>query len=536
MVFIKKNSRHQMNPDAAFDFKLQPLPKNLNGGDVLDYVVRDTAFTARAPINPARNLAIDSIKEKLQHQVGVCPSVNLTTRKSLLSRGAVASVHRKHGKPLHQIVHNQVSAEAAEPYVEELTSRAHFHTHLDTVNYLWENSNTSEIFEKEYQKHLERPTTSGFNLPALDPIIEEPNHLQLPNIVVMSDHVTPSAPIEVESDDDRLSIHANDLVASLEAPMYVELPVVMVSAPPTIEPIRVSAPPSISTRYGMKRGDRSEPEDIIEEDPQPSTSSAAAVRTQKKKKKTLHPPTGVGIPPGFSEEERSSSGLERMMLEQIDILANLTTQVSQLTNGLSAAVDDIRSVKDILAKQSQLLVDQNMTIESLKNVVSGLTLPETTPEPSTAPLSTVQTSIGKAELASREKVRDYYQQKIKPFQLTHLTEPLMVDMWSATPSSRKALFLARHPGIEWTDAMAQVVAGVTELSDVVLRQADAEMAAYLISVRNKPTPVRATIPTTIKRSNVVVGLKTPVPSSSSQLEQFKASGQPIFSLRARFQK
>jgi len=521
-----------MLPARPVTSRTGSAPSFSQEGDPLEQVVRDTAFVQRAPLDPIRNLTIDSLAPRLRPAV---PAPDLPTI-SLLSRGAVASFQAAQGKPLFQTVFDLAAQEASEQFANEqllINSQefADLTEHLDSINLAWGDPTIEKPFVEEYDRQSTSHPTKGIGLPPLQlSYLGEPEG-SFPRII-MSQAENPANSDNSHSEDEHISLHAEESGDPMDT--GVEHHDIREESPILMPPPPEMTGPSTSKGFGLKRGDRIDAEAPIGEYSDHSIITGAS---QPKKPRLGLISTSLGLPPGQEQLGSTSENINQLLREQSDVLGSLSTQVGQLINGLGQITDEIRVMKDVIAKQSQMTKDMSLSIEIIKAAAQVSTsVVEGAAGGSGATLSTVRKSVSKEDLVSRERVRIYYQQKIRPLKLRNLTEALMVDMWSAISGSRKSLFLARFPGIEWSEAIEKVIVASADLTDVILKQADTELAAYLISQRNKgPTPPSGPTPQG-RSANVVMGLTTPAPATVSLAAQYKATGAPVFSFRNRLAK
>jgi uncharacterized protein YoxC len=197
-----------------------------------------------------------------------------------------------------------------------------------------------------------------------------------------------------------------------------------------------------------------------------------------KGKTTAAPPVQPGTTIGESE-------FSRILQERGDILGKLTSTIAKLVDTQTTLSEDVKVMKDIV---SQAVKDMTKSLDQLKSSLPVSGAVRAIEETATTSSGVQKKALSAKEAELRESVRSYYRQSLQQFQLTHLTEDLMVEIWSTSSIMRKADFLSMYPGIEWTEALAHVVEAKTPLMVDLIKLADTEIAPYHLSKKNRHSP------------------------------------------------
>jgi hypothetical protein len=341
-----------MNTNQSRRNRRRVLPIDPNYTDPLAELVDEEKIRKARPLEPLKNLALDSIAHQIQNTASSIKKQHLKSRSSLLDRGKVLAIQSSCEKPIESIVLAHATDSIVELYNRDLEpcdeqDSSIVKQALFDLEGVWEEATSDEIVAQS-QAVIPVPTkTPAFiqpprNFLGLTAIMSDPGpstsqdipietqlkELTIPPGVTHSSKglgLPPQATGIITDKDDDSDSNDDDEMEDVE----------MTTADPVDR--------------GLKRSDREGGATSPTSGKSPILTSSTKPTSSKRMKggKT----SILGKPPPLFRPEISEVSLVKVITDQGEILGNLTFSVTSLEKSYTTLNEDIKTLKDVVVNQ-----------------------------------------------------------------------------------------------------------------------------------------------------------------------------------------
>jgi len=508
--------------------KFSKTSRKRDDDDPLEFLVSDTAFVGKEKLNPAKNLIVGSYSGQIRDLPSTSTKKLPIERVSLLDRGRIVDLEVLHRKPAEAVVLEHAAKQASEHYDQELARPGKSEISL-SLKALEEASDVWEAINR--QEDISAATARlAKTIPQSDPVLPVPPSGFLADIGRSFGHshrnmsTTPSTeqPIVSPEQEEAMEVQPSRRIHPLPP---IQDSDIEIHASDSSDKSDDSTLASFMKR-GLKRIDRDSTSSSSSDDNGPSHYAKSDKSKKQKKNKS---DTSVIMAPPTMESAPEPNQLAKVISDQTEILGKLTDSVAKIANSHSLISDDLRELKDMFAKHTQSIQELTKAVSSLQVTSTHAIHARVEPQPSTS--SVVKPALTAKEVTIREGIRAHYQGNLAKFKLQHLSEDLLTDMWSTSKSVRKSAFLARFPGIQWTEAIEHVISAKKTIREDQIKQAESELASYYLGQKNRLPTHPGMRTTELSGPGVAHGWDNPAESAQSKMDYMVATGKPIFNIK-----